>query len=153
MKNVMLFLSIVSLAGCGTIMHGTSQRIGISSSPSGATVIVDRTNNMGRTPVFVDLERLDTHIIRIEMPNYAPLEMTITRKISTWAWGNIIFGMGVGLAIDAISGGLYKLDPERIHSVFPSGQVTISKDLKKGLYIAVVLKPKPEWQKIGQLSR
>lgn len=153
MKNVILFLSIVSLTGCATIMHGETQRIGVSSSPSGASVIVDGTSSWGKTPVFVDLAREKEHIIKIEMANYTPIEMTITKKVSNWAWGNIVFGMVIGLAVDALSGGLYKLEPEQVHADLTQKQIKISKVSKDTLYIAVVLKPKPDWQKIGQLSR
>lgn len=116
MKYLLLvFICFSSLLyGCATIMHGTSQEIGVSSTPSGATVSVDNMS-MGETSTFVNLSRGDNHIVKVEMPGYVPFEMTITRQTSGWVWGNIVFGGLIGLLIDAGSGGLYDLNPEQVH--------------------------------------
>ncbi len=94
-------------------MQGTTQKIGISSNPSGARVTING-NQLGSTPLFTDLKRGDNHIVKIELDGYQPYEMTITKKISGWVWGNIVFGGLIGLAVDAISGGIYKLTPEQV---------------------------------------
>ena len=87
-------------------MHGTSQDLGISSSPTNATVMIDNVD-AGKTPLVGKLSRKDNHIIKIQLGGYQPFEGTVTRKVSGWVWGNILFGGVIGLAVDAISGGLY----------------------------------------------
>jgi hypothetical protein len=99
MKSALLSVLVgcfLLIWGCATIMHGTSQQIGISSMPSGAKVSVD-SNPMGVTPIFASLSRGDNHIIKIELDGYVPHEMTITKKTSGWVWGNIVFGGLIGL--------------------------------------------------------
>ena len=85
-------------------MHGGGQDIGMSSVPTGATVSVDG-QSMGTTPVNVELSRKDKHLVRFELAGYAPYELAMTRSVSGWVWGNLLFGGLPGLAIDAITGG------------------------------------------------
>ena len=136
------------LAGCGTIMHGSTQAVGIGSTPTGATVTVDNAS-LGKTPVIATLSRKDQHIVKIELDGYLPFESTITRSVSGWVWGNIVFGGLIGLAVDAISGGLYKLTPEQVQATMAQN-VSFSRDGDR-LIIAVVLAPEAGWEQIGQL--
>jgi uncharacterized protein YceK len=139
------------LIGCATIMHGTTQNIGISSTPTGASVIIDDIPR-GTTPVFVDLTRKDNHIVKVEMPGYTPFEATIVRKTSGWVWGNIIFGGLIGLAVDAISGGLYKLTPDQVSAMLQEEEMSfLYRD--DTLYIVVVPQPDLSWQRIGELQK
>lgn len=144
-----LALLLILLTGCGSIMLGSRQDIGISSTPTGARVMIDNQEK-GVTPLFADLKRKDNHIVKIELAGYLPYETTITRKITGWVWGNIIFGGIIGLAVDAISGGLYKLTPDQVAATLTKEQQTL-KTKDGNIYIAVVLAPDPKWQKIGQL--
>jgi hypothetical protein len=136
-------------AACATIMHGTNQDVGLSSSPTNARVTVNN-KPVGNTPVVAKLSRKDNHIVRFELEGYQPFEATLTRRTSGWVWGNIVFGGLIGLAVDAMSGGLYKLTPEQIAGTMLSATAALTPD---GLYIAVVLQAEPEWQKIGELDR
>ena len=146
-----LLLSGVMVAGCATIMNQTTQAIGISSNPTGATVTVDSVPN-GKTPVVARLSRKDNHIVKLELAGYKPYETTLTRHVSGWVWGNVVFGGLIGLAIDAISGGLYKLTPDQISGELrKEGQTSLLHDDQ--LYVAVVLAPDPRWEKIGQLEK
>ena len=126
-------------------MHGTHQTVGISSNPSDANVWVDR-NYMGNTPVIVEMSRKDNHIVRIELNGFQPYEITLTRGVSGWVFGNIVFGGFIGVAIDAVSGALYKLTPEQVQAElrYYNGN--------SDSYIGVVLQPNPKWEKIGNLS-
>lgn len=136
-------------AACGTIIHGTRQDVGVSSTPTGAQVVVDNMP-LGQTPVVAKLTRKDNHVIRITMPGYQTFETNVTRSVSGWVWGNIVFGGLIGLAVDAISGGLYKLRPEQVTGTLATADV---RSEQGGLYVAVVLAPDPSWEKVGQLTR
>ena len=142
--------AIVAIHGCATIMHGTSQDIGITSRPTGAQVTVDN-KSFGKTPVVAALSRKDHHIVKIELEGYETFEATITRSTSGWVWGNIVFGGLIGLAVDAITGGLYKLNPEQVEGALAS---KTSGDIGKDdqLVITVVLKADPTWEKVGALN-
>lgn len=154
MKKTKLTILTVLMLGftqaCGTIIQGTTQEIGISSNPSKASVTINGQDK-GTTPLIVDLKRKDSHTIRIELDGYEPYETTLTRKVSGWVWGNIVFGGLIGLAVDAISGGMYKLTPEQISAELRDGNLSFD-ETEEGFLIAIVLEPNPEWEKIDSLK-
>lgn len=138
---------ILTLTACATIMHGTSQELGISSNPSGAKVTIGN-QDFGSTPVIADLKRGKEHIVKIELEGYLPYETTLTKKVSGWVWGNIVFGGLIGLAVDAISGGLYNLTPEQIQAELRAeGMETVL--LEDHLYLFVTLSPNEDWTPVG----
>ncbi|MDF1545592.1 MAG: PEGA domain-containing protein [bacterium] len=148
-RLVGLILVASTFVNCGTIMQGSSQEIGIQSRPTGATVTIDN-RQFGQTPVVAKLSRKDNHVVRVTLAGYEPFDATITRSTSGWVWGNIVFGGLIGLAVDAISGGLYKLKPEQVEARLASksmGYIGETCDF----YIAVVLEKDPNWEKIGTL--
>ncbi|MBI1195677.1 MAG: PEGA domain-containing protein [Gammaproteobacteria bacterium] len=131
-------------------MHGTSQKVGISSSPSGAMVAVDN-KPLGNTPLFADLARGEEHVVSIEMAGYEKSELTLTKSVSGWVWGNILFGGLIGLAVDAISGGLYTLSPEQLNAELRKDGTTVS-SADDGVIVIAVLRPDSSWRKIGNLA-
>ena len=141
--------SLPLLVGCASIIHGTTQQIGISSSPTGAEVTVDGMQH-GITPVVVDLKRKDTHTIHVTLDGYQPFEIPLTRSVSGWVWGNLVFGGIPGLAIDAITGGLYKLAPEQVSAQLQRSQFSVA-DGGDMLLVTVVMHPSPGMQRIGTL--
>lgn len=144
-------LAVLLMCGCATIIHGGSQDIGFSSTPSSAKVMVDN-NPVGQTPVITKLSRKDNHIVRMELEGYKPFEATLTRGTSGWVWGNLVFGGIPGLAIDAISGGLYKLTPEQIAAQLARQGASVQSE-EDAIYIGVVLQPDPEWERVGALTK
>ncbi|MGH7510254.1 MAG: PEGA domain-containing protein [Gemmatimonadales bacterium] len=151
-KLIALVLAVgVAGAACATLMQGTSQELSIGSSPTGARVIVDGSE-AGKTPFVASLKRKDKHVVRLEMDGYKPYELALSRGTSGWVWGNLVFGGLPGLAIDAITGGLYKLKPEQVQATLESA-TTAYQDGGDMIVVAVVLHPDPEWQRVGQLSR
>jgi predicted small secreted protein len=153
LKRILLFSSAVAcallLTNCGTIMQGARQEVSVSSSPTSARILIDG-QPMGQTPVTLDLKRKDKHTVRLELDGYQPYEMAMRRSVSYWVAGNIIFGGLIGLAVDAISGGMYKLSPEQITAELAAGTSAVMRD--EELFITVVLVPNPEWEQIGQLT-
>lgn len=150
MKPLVALAAAVVVTGCATIMHGTSQDVGISSSPTGASVTVDNKQS-GQTPYVAKLSRKNAHIVRLSAPGYAPADLTLTRKTSGWVWGNIVFGGLIGLAVDAISGGLYNLTPEQLSATLAKESASIA-PTKDGVYVLLVREVDPAWTKVGQLT-
>lgn len=146
---VVLSLASVVFFGCATIMHGTSQGIGIQSKPTGAAVTIDN-QEYGKTPVVANLSRKDNHVVHLTLDGYQPFDATIIRSTSGWVWGNILFGGLIGLAVDAISGGLYKLSPQQVEAELASKGMGM--DIRgNDIIIVVVLEPNPSWEKVGNL--
>jgi len=103
-------------------------------------------------PVFSKLRRKENHVVRIELAGYQPMDLTLTSSVSGWVWGNLAIGGLVGLAVDAISCGMYKLSPEELSAALgatSAGTVTKSGD---GIYVIAVLKPAANWAKVAQLE-
>src|SRR5437016_6224692 len=73
-----------------------------------------RWDTVGKTPVVASMKRGANHILKLQLPGYAPYEATFTKGVSGWVWGNVLSGGLIGLAVDAISGGLYNLTPEQL---------------------------------------
>jgi PEGA domain len=144
-------LSALTLASCATIIHGTGQEVGISSTPTGAAVWIDNAEK-GDTPLVTKLSRKDNHVVKIQLAGYQPFEATLTRGVSGWVWGNVAFGGLIGLAVDAISGGIYKLTPEQISGTLATKSAVLDKK-GDGVYVVAVLKPQSDWVKVAQLSR
>ena len=107
---------------------------------------------LGQTPVIAELSRKEQHFVTIELDGYMPYETTLTKSVSGWVWGNILFGGLIGLAVDAISGGLYNLTPEQIEAELKA-QLSDCTQCDDGLVIVAVLHPDPSWEKIGTLQR
>lgn len=138
-----------AMASCATIMQGSSQEVSIGSTPTGAQVVVDGVP-AGQTPIVANLKRKDKHVIRIEMEGFEPFEIALSRATSGWVWGNIVFGGLPGLAIDAITGGMYKLRPEDIQATLSRTSARVERD-HDGLVVTVVLKPDTRWERVGEL--
>ncbi len=146
---VALIACCMALSACASIMHGTSQDIGISSSPTNASVTVDNSIK-AQTPFVANLSRKDNHIIHITADGYAPADLTLTRSASGWVWGNIIFGGVIGLAVDAMTGGLYNLTPEQLTTTLAKQSATID-PTQDGIYVLLVPVADRSWTKVGQL--
>ena len=150
MKRVVAVIGVLATSACASLMHGTSQDVGISSSPTGATVTIDN-QSPGQTPYIAHLSRKDNHLVKLALPGYAPAELTITRKTSGWVWGNIVFGGLIGLAVDAMTGGLYNLTPEQLSATLAAQQASVA-PTKDGIFVVLVRAANPAWTKVGQLT-
>ena len=149
--GLVLLAQLPLLAGCASIMHGTTQQVAVSSSPTGAQVTVNAMER-GTTPVIADLKRKDNHVIKVTMDGYQPFEMALTRSVSGWVWGNIVFGGLIGLAVDAITGGLYKVAPEQVTAELKAdGALLQMAEGNELMLLTVVLVPRPGMERIGTL--
>ena len=149
--NLFIVLIVaVLLNSCATIINGTSQQVNITSTPIEAKVIIDG-EELGKTPFIADLKRKDNHIVKIELDGYKTEVITLNGKTSGWFFGNCLFGGVIGMAVDAITSRMYKLQPEEIKKTL---NVDEQRTLNDGtLYIQFVMNPDPKWEKIGQLTR
>lgn len=117
---VVLCAVSVMITGCSTIMDGTHRDVAITSDPgSEVRVIIDGVPK-GNTPLVASLWRGGAHVVRFEREGYPAIEQSITRNhFHFWAAGNSVT-FGLGLLIDAWTGGLYDLSHKRLIANFPS---------------------------------
>lgn len=103
---ILILVSALFAPDCATLIHKRTQGIPITSSPAGATVIVNGVQQ-GVTPLMITMDRAwKGQVIRIESSGYNPVEIRPKRKLSGGIiLGNFLFGlipgslvaMGVGL--------------------------------------------------------
>ena len=119
MKYAKVFFSlivIITLAGCATLTTGPTQKVPVTSNPSGATARVDGGAMTGTTPTEFLLERKSEHIIEISKRGYRTTKIMLKRTMCGSTAGNMLIGGIIGVAVDAGTGSIYKLVPEKVHA-------------------------------------
>lgn len=109
-----LFLLTVLNSGCATIIHGTTQRVPVSSVPSGKRVTVNESTAY-TTPTALELSRKEHHTLQFSLEGYHPEVVKLESVTSGAVMGNILLGGLIGWGVDAASGGQYRLVPESLH--------------------------------------
>ncbi len=102
---------LATLPGCGLIFGGTSQKIRVSTEPSGATVSAKPDIGTYTTPVEISLERRTERTIYITKPGYTDANFRLQRGIrGEIVLLDIVFGL-VPFVIDIVVGSWYRLSP------------------------------------------
>lgn len=126
-KNICFFsvLLIIFSTSCATIIHGSRQNIKITSEPPDILVTIENGPTM-KTPGEVTLKRDRDYLVEFNIPGEEKHRVTITRSLSGWIFGNIIFlpGWWIGVLVDAVNGAMWTLEPEIINVTFPSETVS-----------------------------
>ena len=124
MKNKWVVALIVPAlfvsSGCATIVSGTTQKVSLSSQPSGADAKADG-NITVKTPAIITLDRKLDHTIEFSKEGYKTATVFVRRAFNEMATGNILLGGIIGAGIDAASGSGNKLIPERIDLALEAG--------------------------------
>jgi hypothetical protein len=123
---------LVVLAGCGSIIKGSTGEVTFQSTPSQAQVkIVDEDGHQifnGETPATVTLSKKrgyfagKTYHVTVQKPGYKPFEVTLNTEVSAWyVGGNIVLGGLIGwLIVDPLTGGMWTIAPEEIDATMQS---------------------------------
>ena len=111
---VSVFLCGMLVSGCATVINGTTQKVGVSSIPPGATVLIDNQQKI-ITPGTVWLARDQSHTFFFKKEGYQDDSFVITSGTSGWVWGNVIAGGLIGAVVDLSTGSARKLSQDSIH--------------------------------------
>lgn len=128
MKNLSILLCFCFLTSCASIVSTNKYPVLISSSPTGAKVIIKDVEGevvaKGETPL--------THVLRsgagyfkqayytvsLSLPGYEERTVPVRFEFDNMYWGNAIGGGIVGMFIvDPLTGAMYKLKDEYVHVV------------------------------------
>ena len=101
-----------SLAGCGTIFGGTSETIQVNSAPSGASLTTRPETATFTTPASIRLERKHTYTLIASKEGYDSAEFQLEQKMRGGMLVLDILTFPVGIVVDAITGGWWKLEPK-----------------------------------------
>lgn len=114
MKYLCVAMLCVSLSGCATIITGTTQKVPITSDPSGARLDVDGQCAF-TTPVILKMERKSDHILVFSKEGYHQQTVTLLHTLSGAVCANVLGTGLLGWGVDAGTGAQYKLVPERVN--------------------------------------
>jgi len=150
LTSVLPLFAFISLAGCATIINGSSQSLAVQSNPSGATISVNGVRS-AQTPATIAIPRKTAHSLEISLDGFHPFQIQLQRGTSGWVWGNIVFGGIVGLVVDASTGGMYKLTPEQVSAqLLARGTETRLEEDR--IYLFVTLEAEDSWEIVGWLE-
>lgn len=102
-------------SGCATTVNGTTQRIAVDSTPSGAQVYV-QGRSAGTTPLTVELERSKDYTLRLVKEGYEETNYPLARQKTRATMGNIWLGGLIGFLVDAITGSDNEFVPAAVHA-------------------------------------
>lgn len=126
MKKLFCLAAAVLLAGCSSIINGSSQEISFAGNAKEIKIKRDGVL-LCTTPcsVFVKREKNGTVLIA-EKEGYDSVAIMLKSKLSFYFWGNIITGGLLGSTTDAVSGGMWEYAPAQFY-------IDLEKDGKSNL--------------------
>ncbi len=120
-----LAAAMSALAGCATIVHGTTEKVQIDSNPGGADVQIDDSQHV-TTPAAVKLSRGSPHTLVFRKPGYQDDTETLTSSTSGWILGNLIGGGVIGIAVDSVDGAGRKLSSDNVNATLRPAQAPVA---------------------------
>jgi uncharacterized protein YceK len=112
--SALLTLSLlIVLNGCATIMHGTTQDIGVTTDPAGADLLVDGEHQY-KSPALITMKRKHDHTVEISQEGYKKDLVEIKGNLSWAVAGDFLAGGAIGYGIDAATGAQRRLVPEKV---------------------------------------
>lgn len=113
-KILIITSAIVLLAGCASIVSGTSQVVSVNSNIDQAEVRVNGTT-VGKTPYSGQIKRGKDTVVEVSKPGYGTQSTTLSTKLEPIFWGNIIFGGLVGSTTDLATGACWEYAPASVY--------------------------------------
>ncbi|ABS77258.1 hypothetical protein [Coxiella burnetii] len=128
-----MFLPLMLLTGCASIVNGTHQSVQVVTPPvSGASCLL--SNNKGKwylksTPGYVTVHRAYAPLaVSCHKKGYLPANRLVHSKTKSMAFGNLVFGGIVGAGIDTANGAAFDY-PDSI--ILPMQKLKNPRSLRK----------------------
>ena len=145
-----LCASLVS--GCATIMNGDMVKVPVTTTPSGATLVMNGNAYISPATVLVPRGKGDFNL-HVEKKYFEPVDILLTESLDGWFWGNFIMGGVVGFAVDFITGDAYDIKPELINANLKGINLTKSENSSLQFVLVDISKlPKNIIQRIKESS-
>ncbi|TKB45601.1 PEGA domain-containing protein [Thalassotalea mangrovi] len=109
-KIVSALVVLTALSGCASIVDGSTQQVTIQSTPAGAEVLINGVSQ-GVTPLTIDVKRADNTSLTVRKEGYTDQTITMTTKLNSTFWGNVIIGGLPGSTTDAATGASIEYAP------------------------------------------
>lgn len=106
--SIILVLALVTSA-CATLFNSGVKTVSLGSEPAGAEVLINGITR-GTTPVSLDLNNHETHIVVFRREGYRDTTCTLTSSVGAkWVVLDVLFGL-VPVIIDAATGAWKGID-------------------------------------------
>lgn len=110
----------VASSGCATIVKGGKTTLEVQSPTPNAEVSIKSFSGPevynGPAPAKVVVAKDQQYTVEVKADGYKPRKQVVTKSISGWMFGNVVWILpplwAVGIAVDAMSGALWTLEPE-----------------------------------------
>ncbi|MCL2414918.1 MAG: hypothetical protein FWC94_06680 [Bacteroidales bacterium] len=139
--KAIIFLAVIALSSCATIITRSSYPINISSTPSNARVTITDNRGVtvfaGNTPALVNLSasagffQRAEYQIRFSNPGYDDRIISIRATVDGWYFANILFGGLIGmLIVDPATGAMWRINTTFIHETLNRSAMSFSQELR-----------------------
>ena len=106
-----LLMLMLALQGCGSLVHGTSQELKITTTPPGATATIGTQSC--KTPCTLTVKR-DSQTLRLEKGNYKKtIDLEKDFQFGTTICGNICW-VELGAIVDLAVGSAWEIRPVNV---------------------------------------
>jgi len=112
MKYLIILLAVGLMAGCATIISGTTDEVTFNSEPQDVEVTVGG-KVIGKTPLTVQLDKKSGQSVEFNLEGYKRQTRALSTKMDSWFWGNIVLGGLIGSSTDGISGSIHEYSPNQ----------------------------------------
>ena len=107
--------------GCATLFHGSTDKMDLSSDPSGAKVFVNG-HLMGNTPIQLNLTSKHTYTIEFRKDGFENRTVVVNASVGGgWVILDILGGL-LPVIIDAATGDWYSLDQDHVNAALEKQQ-------------------------------
>jgi hypothetical protein len=125
-KYVLAGVAVAALAGCATIVHGTTQTVAINTPGVPGAICTLTSNSVGTqtvtTPGVVTLSKGSSSVaVRCSKECYNDGAGVLASNLDGVAAGNIVFGGVIGGGVDAATGALNQYAPQADIVMTPNG--------------------------------
>lgn len=120
--GILLLALALGTGGCATIVKGGRAELVVNSPTPDAEVSIKAFSGpevyAGPAPAKVKVSKSDQYTVIVSAPGYKTQRQVVSKSVSGWMFGNLIWVIpilwGVGIAVDAMSGALWSLDPDEM---------------------------------------
>lgn len=110
-----ILAAVIFIAGCATIISGTTDEISFTSNADPVKVYIDGFK-VGETPLKVDVEKKagEGRLVRFEKDGYETQQFKLRNKVD-WVIVSDISSIIVSGGIDVLSGAIMEYSPKQYH--------------------------------------
>jgi hypothetical protein len=129
-KSLAAFAAIVASCGCSSVLHGSRQKLFITTTPEACTVSVDG-GPAQLLPCDVYVTRSSPHILRLEKEGFKPATITTAKKFDPITVLDCLFpapGFIGAFGFDFITGAAWMQQPSVIAVTLEPAEPAESRD-------------------------